>query len=279
VAADYADYTDQSWKIPKQPPGVDTGEVVNPSSPRAKKPYTSVVDADIRRVANDVFYAFTDLPSRHRSCRFCSAMKPTRSPLNTLAAATLALVFSVTLSAFVPGNTAGQQKGKSTETLSLKYEKQLIADFNRHVKDYLKQRERVKAKLPQLSKDATPEQIDAYQKSFVEALRAMRAGTKQGYIFNREFANYLRDLIKTEFPPREKANIREVILEADTKGVPLRVNYPYPETKELAQIPPTLLMKLPVLPKEVKYRYVGRHMLLVDTDNGLIVDYMIDALP
>ena len=73
--------------------------------------------------------------------------------------------------------------------------------------------------------------------------------------------------------------MRKTILEADTAGVPLRVNYPYPEAKELTQMPPTLLLKLPQLPKEVKYRFVGRHLLLVDNDNGLIVDYMTKALP
>jgi hypothetical protein len=40
-----------------------------------------------------------------------------------------------------------------------------------------------------------------------------------------------------------------------------------------------LLLKLPQLPKEVKYRYVNRNLILIDTDNNLIVDYMIDALP
>ena len=141
------------------------------------------------------------------------------------------------------------------------------------------QREQVKAKLPPLSKDATPEQIDGYQKKFMESLRAIRAGTKPGYIFNPQTTAYFRTIIKTEVPPRDKTEIRQTILEADTKGVPLKVNYPYPETKELTQIPPTLLLKLPQLPKEVKYRYVGRHLLLVDTDNNLIIDYMLDALP
>lgn len=178
-----------------------------------------------------------------------------------------------------PYSAAGKVIGWQTGQTATAQEKELIAAFNRHVKDYLKQRERVKAKLTPLSKDATPEQIAAYQKSFVDGLRAMRAGTKPGYIFNPQTADYLRTMIKTEFPPREKAEIRETILEADTKGVPLKVNYPYPETKELTQIPPTLLLKLPQLPKEVKYRYVGRHLLLVDTDNNLIVDYMLDALP
>lgn len=107
----------------------------------------------------------------------------------------------------------------------------------------------------------------------------MRTGTKQGYIFDPQTAEYFRTTIKTDVQPRDKPEIRQTILEADTKGVPLRVNYPYPESKELTQIPPTLLLKLPQLPKEVKYRYVGRHLLLVDTDNNLIIDYMLDALP
>lgn len=174
------------------------------------------------------------------------------------------------------GNLAGRQ---DNQTVVTEQEKQMLAAFDRHVKDYLKQREKAKAKLQPLSKDATPEQIDAYQKKFIESLRAMRAGTKPGYIFNPQTATYFRTIIKTEVPPRDKREIRQTILEADTKGVPLKVNYPYPETKELTQIPPTLLLKLPQLPKEVKYRYVGRHLLLVDTDNTLIVDYMLDALP
>ena len=158
-------------------------------------------------------------------------------------------------------------------------EKQLIAAFERHVKDYLKQRDQVRKKLKPLSKDATPEEIDAYQKSFVRELQAMRAGTKQGYIYSPEFTEYVRTLIRTEFPAKDKAEIKQAILEAENKGVPLKINYPYPESKELSQVPPTLLMKLPQLPKEVKYRFVGRNMLLVDSDNSMIVDYTINALP
>jgi hypothetical protein len=42
---------------------------------------------------------------------------------------------------------------------------------------------------------------------------------------------------------------------------------------------PTLLLKLPQLPKQIRYRFVGRNMLLVDRENGLIIDYMTDAIP
>lgn len=158
-------------------------------------------------------------------------------------------------------------------------EKRMVAALNKHVSDYLEQRKAVAKKLPKLSKEAKPEEIEAYQKSFVEGLRTMRAGTERGYIFKPDFTQYVRTIIATEFPPRKKAEIKQTILEAENKGVPLKVNYPYPESKELSQIPPTLLLKLPTLPKEVKYRFVGRHLLLVDTDNAMIVDYTLNALP
>lgn len=158
-------------------------------------------------------------------------------------------------------------------------QKIFLATFNNQIKDYLKQRSQVKEKLLKLSKDATPEQIQAYQVSFVDSLRALRAGNKAGDIFEPKVSDYIRAIIKDEFKGQERTELREAVLEADTKGVPLRVNYPYPDTKELAQTPPTLLLRLPQLPKEVKYRFVGTSMLLVDTDNGLIVDYMTKALP
>lgn len=98
----------------------------------------------------------------------------------------------------------------------------------------------------------------------------MRTGAQPGHIFNHQRADYCLALIKTDIPPPERAEIRQTIQEADTKVVPLKVNFPYPETKELTQIPPPLLLKLPTLQKELKYRYVGRHLLLVDTDNNMI---------
>ena len=155
----------------------------------------------------------------------------------------------------------------------------LQSAFNKRVKEYLTVRDHVKKQLPPLSKDSTPEQIDAYQKRFLESLRTARTYAKQGYIFTPGTTNYFRQLIRTEFKGTDRSELRKTVLEAETGGVPMRVNYPYPETKELTEMPPTLLLKLPQLAKEVKYRFVKRNLLLVDTDNGLIVDYMTNALP
>lgn len=171
-----------------------------------------------------------------------------------------------------------QQKNDKNSTAETN-DKQTVKAFQNSVKAYVTLRERAKEKLPKLSKESTPEEIKAYDAAFEDSVRKARDDAKPGDVFSKDIANYIRTLIKTEFKGKDRVEIRETILEADTKGVPLLVNYPYPATKELTQIPPTLLLKLPELPKEVKYRFVSRHLLLVDTDNSLIVDYMLNALP
>jgi len=158
-------------------------------------------------------------------------------------------------------------------------DRQAITQFEERVKAYVKLRGKVKAKLPSLSKDSTPEQIETYRKTFEASLRAARGGATRGAIFTPAAADYIRRTLKTEFKGKDRAELREIVFEAETQGVPLRVNYPYPEAKELTEMPPTLLLELPQLPKEVRYRFVGRNMLLVDRDNNLIIDYMVDALP
>ncbi|HEX9425858.1 MAG TPA: hypothetical protein VF899_21650 [Pyrinomonadaceae bacterium] len=159
-------------------------------------------------------------------------------------------------------------------------EKKAIKGFEQRVKRYVKLRESVKGKLPKLSRDSTPEQIAAFEKASVEALRAARANAKPGDLFTPDVASSIRTTLKTEFKPTEKKEIRKVVLDKETNiPVPLKVNYPYPDQKEFVEMPPALLLKLPELPKQVKYRYVGRNLMLVDTDNNLIIDYLLDALP
>lgn len=158
-------------------------------------------------------------------------------------------------------------------------DKRTIVAFENRVKAYIKVRNAVKAKLPKLSKDSTPEQIESYRKSFEEQMRSARTGAKNGDLFRAGVASYIRKTLRTEFQGKDRAELRDVIFDEETAGIPLRVNYPYPEKKEFTEMPATLLAKLPQVAKEVRYRFVGKNLLLVDRDNNLIVDYMTDALP
>lgn len=158
-------------------------------------------------------------------------------------------------------------------------ERDMVIAFRERAKDYSKLRESIEAKMPKLAKESTPEQIQAHKTEFEERVRAARAGAKPGELFTPDIANFIRATIKAEYKGAQRKELRETVLEADNKGVPLRVNYVYPESKELVEMSPTLLLKLPHLPKQLRYRFVGRNLLLVDRENGLIVDYMLNALP
>jgi hypothetical protein len=181
---------------------------------------------------------------------------------------------SLTATTFsLQANNTGQDASVSAK------DKQVITKFEESVKQYVKLREGLEVKLPKLNKDSTPEQIETHKKAFQEIVRSSRTRAKPGDILKPDISALIRAIIKNEFKGKERQELRQTVFEAETQGVAVRVNYPYPEAKELVEMPPTLLLKLPTLPKQVKYRFVGTQMLLVDRENGLIIDYMPNALP
>jgi hypothetical protein len=151
--------------------------------------------------------------------------------------------------------------------------------FEKRAKEYSHLRERIEGALPKLPKKATPEQIEAHKAALLKSLQTSRVGAKRGEIFTLDASTMIRSLLKAEFKGRDRRELRESVFEAETKGVPVRVNAAYPESKELMEMPPSLLLALPQLPKQVRYRFVGTNLLLVDRESNLIIDYMTNALP
>ena len=158
-------------------------------------------------------------------------------------------------------------------------DKAAIQSFEKQVKEYIDLRNKVRANAPKLSKDSTPEQIQAYRTTLERSLRDARPHAKRGELFRPETADYIRRTLKNEFQGKDRKELRETVFETETQGVVLRVNYPYAQSAELSEMPATLLAKLPQLPKELRYRFVGRNMLLVDRESNVIVDFMPEALP
>jgi hypothetical protein len=171
-----------------------------------------------------------------------------------------------------------QQNAAAQNALSPQ-DKKIIAEFEKRAKDYSKLRESIEEKLPKLSKEATAEQIEAHKVTFQKSVQSARNGAKQGELFMPPASVLIRKIIKTGVQGKDRVELRKAVLEAETKGVPLKINFPYPESKEIVEMPPMLLLTLPQLPKQLRYRFVGRSLLLVDRENGLIVDYMTNALP
>lgn len=158
-------------------------------------------------------------------------------------------------------------------------DKAIVSDFEKRAKEYSKFREKLEGQLPKLPKKATPEQIEAHKTALQKSVQAARIGEIRGNTFTPEASGLIRSIIKAEFKGRDRRELRKTVFEAETKGVITKVNFSYPESKELLEMPPSLLLALPQLPKQLRYRFVGTNLLLVDRENNVIVDYMPDALP
>jgi hypothetical protein len=107
-----------------------------------------------------------------------------------------------------------------------------------------------------------------------------RPDPRQGEIFTPEVAEEFRQIIRKAFQEPGGAAMRKTILESDpAKPVALKVNEAYPDDHLRTTMPPTLLSRFPVLPKELAYRIVGRALVLQGTKTNLIVDFIPNAIP
>lgn len=159
------------------------------------------------------------------------------------------------------------------------FDKKTVSDFEKRAKKYAELRETLRHRLPKLSHDSTPEQIQAHKTAFQKSVQSARKNAKQGDLFTPSSARLIRTTIKAEFKGWERTELRKTVFEVDPKGIRLKINFAYPETKELVEMSPALLFSLPQLPKQLRYRFVGRSLLILDRDNALILDYIKNALP
>ena len=158
-------------------------------------------------------------------------------------------------------------------------DKKTVTDFEKRLQRYVSDRQAFEQTVPMPPKEATPEQIAAHKITLQKAVQGWRVNAKQGDIFTQQIALLMKEMIRKEFVGWEASELRKAVLEADTKGVPVKVNAPYPDSKELIEMPPPLLLTLPQLPKQLRYRFIGRNLALLDRDNALILDFITNALP
>jgi hypothetical protein len=193
----------------------------------------------------------------------------------------LAVIFLIGSSAEAYGQTPAKDETtppKQTEAVTA-VDSVIKAAFNERVNEYLQVHRNAEAGLPPLSTEATAEQIGAHKAALLAAVKEARKGSKRGDIFTKDAEAMFKRIIREMYSDAELIELRKDIVEAENKGVPVKVNAAYPEGKEKPEIPARLLLALPELPKELQYRFVGKNLLLVDKHSSLILDHMGDVLP
>ena len=131
----------------------------------------------------------------------------------------------------------------------------IFQEFAKRAEQYAALHKKVKSQLPPIDANATPAMILSYQQSLASAIQAARADARDG------------------------KSARALIQEDTPRKLFLRVNAVYPQGVPLAAAPPSLLINLPRLPREVEYRFVNRDLILLDVSANLIVDFIRDVVP
>ena len=150
--------------------------------------------------------------------------------------------------------------------------------FSEAVQKYLAMRASADQNVPALKETGDPAKISGREKALGVTIGEARADAKQGDIFVPSVVPEFTRLVREDFAKRTPAD-RTAVLEEVPLKVPPKINEPYPTELPLATVPPTLLQKLPTLPPELEYRFLGRYLILRDIKANLIVDFIPDIVP
>ena len=151
--------------------------------------------------------------------------------------------------------------------------------FERRVSNYAKLHRKLEAQLPRLKPTDSPEAIANHQKELAARIQAARASAKPNEIFSPEISAEFRRLLANVLRGQDAKQVRQSLQHAEPVRLALRVNDLYPADLPLQSMPPTLLLQLPKLPRELDYRIAGHSLVLRDTTANLIVDFIPDAMP
>ena len=153
-----------------------------------------------------------------------------------------------------------------------------MKEFSQHLQEYLQLREQLAKKLEPLKPTSNAADLQARQQALAAALRNARAGARQGDLIPPAVQEQIRKTVAVDYARRAPA-ARQATFEEVPEGMLPGVNKNYPERAALPTVPPLLLARLPLLPDNLQYRFFGRHIVILDGDVGIVVDYVTNALP
>jgi hypothetical protein len=168
----------------------------------------------------------------------------------------------------------------SAAVSSIAIDAETLEKFQDKIDEYVELRNRLESQLPPLPTQAAPERVHAHEIALGDLIMAARRRAKQGDIFVSEVDPLIRARAQTVFASPEGAQDKAAIQdEQSERNVAARVNQRYPDGLPLSAVPASVLASLPRLPPELQFRFLRRHLILIDIGARIIVDYMPDVMP
>jgi hypothetical protein len=179
-----------------------------------------------------------------------------------------------------PDNPSGSQGPAARQTQNPgNADAQAVIGFLDRVNAYVAIHQKLEAKAPKLPDQATPKQIDDRQRGFAKLIQASRPEAKAGDIFTPEMGAFAKRMLTRVFAGPDGKQLLSSIMDENPVTISLKANQRYPDSVPFTTMPPEVLEELPELPEELQFRFIGRHLILLDPHAQLIVDFVADALP
>ena len=153
----------------------------------------------------------------------------------------------------------------------------ILQDFSKRIAGYMDLHNKAAGAGPALKESNDAGAIKAAQEAMATNIQKLRVDAKAGDIFTPEIRTTFRRLMYPELKGEDGRDARAVIQDDAPVSVPLKINTRYTADMK-PTVPSNVLANLPALPKQLEYRIVNNHLLLLDVDANLIVDFIPNAI-
>ena len=178
----------------------------------------------------------------------------------------------------LPTGADGLATVQSEKTSQVLLDKELVADFARRVDDYMKLHEKLQRQgAQQKQRDDIAENLISRQ-ALAMRIRFARHDARPGDLFTPPIAMALRRALDPRLRGLAALSTRESIREDAPEVFVLVVNGDYPSGASRPTMPGNVLKILPPLPMGLEYRIVDTHLILIDLDANIVVDYVLDVM-
>ena len=157
-------------------------------------------------------------------------------------------------------------------------DKEALSDFDRRVHRYMTLQDKLQRQGTRQKQRADVGENIVSRQALATRIRFARHDSKQGDILGPPIAAALRRAMNPELRGDAAAGTRKSIREEAPATFKLEVNGAYPEGASRSTMPGNVLAILPVLPEGLEYRIVDTHLVLMDLDANIVVDYLLDVM-
>jgi hypothetical protein len=148
------------------------------------------------------------------------------------------------------------------------------AVFDAKIDRYFALRSRLELGLPAVVVTTDVAQIKRGTLSLAHAIRRARPGAVEGDFFSAATGLEMRRALAIVVD----ADTWILIMDDNPGSFRSPIDGPYPDGKKHAMMPGTVLARLPQLPDDIEFRFIGPHLILYDVRANTIIDRLPNAI-